>query len=65
LKGSTAKPEEATFARQWLCKYVPAAKDNHRTTEELLEAKLSMQSLLRLHNENSRQISLMPLTGLL
>jgi hypothetical protein len=41
------------MARQKLAKHTPVAKDMH-TTIELLEAVISVQSMLKLYNEDKR-----------
>jgi hypothetical protein len=38
-------PEEKVIARQWLGKHVPATKNTQATTEEMLDAVLSMRSV--------------------
>jgi hypothetical protein len=48
LKDKIVKSEEAAVARQWLGNHVSAGTNTH--TSELLEAVISMWSVLRLHN---------------
>jgi primase-polymerase (primpol)-like protein len=36
------RPEEASVARQWLSKYIPATMNTHATTEELLDVLFYM-----------------------
>jgi hypothetical protein len=39
------------MARQQLGKHTPVGTDMHATTEQLLEAVISVRSTLKLHNE--------------
>jgi hypothetical protein len=59
LKATIAEPENASIARQWLCKlvctqknYVIAATDTYATIVELLEAAFSVGCVQRLHKES-------------
>jgi ribosome-interacting GTPase 1 len=52
MKAVIVQQEEAATVRQHHDKYVSTAMNQHATVEELLEAVFSVQSLLRLYNEN-------------
>jgi hypothetical protein len=52
MKAGIAVPEKTSIDRQRHDKHISAVKNNHATTEELLEAVFSMQFVLRLYKEN-------------
>jgi hypothetical protein len=58
VKGGTAEPEETTIAGQRLSKYVSAATNTHATTDELLEAVLSVRYVSRLYIDTRPEITL-------
>jgi hypothetical protein len=49
MKARIADQEKTSIARQQLGKHVSAVMNNHATTEDLIEAVFSMQSMLRLY----------------
>jgi hypothetical protein len=54
---------DAAIARQRLGKHALAATDMQATIEELLEAVLSMRSVPRLHSDDERENSSIPVRG--
>lgn len=48
------KREEKAMAKQHLGKHTPVGMDLHAITEKLLEAVISVRSILKLHNEDQR-----------
>jgi hypothetical protein len=51
-KGRIAETEEAAIAMHQLSKHAPTTTDTHATVEGLLEVVFSMQSMLRIYNED-------------
>jgi hypothetical protein len=57
LKAGIVEREETSISRQQLGKHASMAMNTHATTEELLEAVSSTQSVPRLYNEVTEQVS--------
>jgi hypothetical protein len=55
LKPGIVEQEEEAIARQWRCKHVSAATNQHATVEELLEALFSVRSVPTLYSEDQRE----------
>jgi hypothetical protein len=55
LKAGIVERIDAAISRQWNDEHVSAAKNQHATIAELLEAVFSMQSLPRLYGEDQRE----------
>jgi hypothetical protein len=56
LKGRVTEPEEMAIARQWHGKHVSMATYTPTTIEEPWEAVFSVQSMLRLYNDQWDQL---------
>jgi hypothetical protein len=52
MKARIADPEKTSIARKRHAKHVPTVTNNHTTLDELLEAMISVWSVLRLYKEN-------------
>jgi hypothetical protein len=50
-------PEKRSVGRKWHSKHVKAVKNNHITTDDLLEAVFSMRSALTIYKENQLESS--------
>jgi hypothetical protein len=55
MRTGIADPEKTPTDRQRHDKHISVVKNDHATTEELLEAVFSMRFMLRLYKENQRE----------